>query len=233
MPLKGALGAILNGGQHLIGPSPCSDMTSRIILAGMVAALLATNWLTLTSATFHRTAFDLLSRLPIQSELTDSPLVLQRNLSKDLAMETERSKRLGRELKQMRARIAGAKDLSRGIAARTSRRIRINVSTVLERSAPYLGTALVIATTIADVQAACETLTDLDSLLETIDGSKTDERDVVCGTKVPQFKEVLSSISSRLKASAGAAKESTVDGALDAYNALGGTLHQLLDRKPD
>ena len=219
-------------------------MIKRLAVSVTLISLLSTNILAITSSAFHKKLFDLLSRVPIPELLNDAPLKKQRHLEvenrrleareRDLARQNRKIKQKNSELlrKQQlqKTKLAKARSVSSRIAKRTAKNVTRNVSSVVAESIPYLGVAVVVSVTALDVKDGCNTVRDVNEIINTLDpeGLTHDESEV-CGVKLPSSDQLVEQMKISVSRSLYNGADKTRQTAKEAYDALGGTLYEIFN----
>jgi hypothetical protein len=198
----------------------------RIVMITMILALLVTNILSISSNKFHGSLYDLLSHIPYETLLNNSPMKKQR------LIETENLKllRQKQELIAKRAHYAShAHTVAKRITLRTAKNLSTNITSVVGEAVPYLGAALVVSVTAMDVKDGCDTVRDMKELLRTFEVDAIDDESYVCGMKVPNVDEVLMNIKQDIGGTVYQSKEITTETARKFYDTLGGTLNEMFN----
>jgi len=138
--------------------------TRRLLLLVLITGLLATNVLTLASATFHSMMYGLLSALPVERFIKDSPTARQKKLAVQNKQMTNRKSLAQKKAKATKTRIFNR---SRNMLAR-------NAAQIPAATLP-IGIGLVIATTALDIKDACDTSREIDELILALDLEVNDE----------------------------------------------------------
>lgn len=194
-----------------------------------VFILLATNVLSLVSATFHESAYRLLTSLPIEKFVANSMYEQRRQTNRANERLNKRNKALEKSAVRHKVRLTKARNISKRIARRTARNATMNLSSVVGESVPYLGAGVIVAVTAADLKDGCDTLTDIDEMLSIIDAeAQNDMTSHVCGMQVPSVEEVMLNVRDQIGGTVSQAKENTTEAARNFYETLGGTIAELL-----
>lgn len=154
-------------------------------------ALLASNVATIINAKAYDFMHQLVSKIPypdltLNSKHTDFNKLKIKN--ETILKENQELLRI----KQGKAdSIAAVKNISKRISQRVVRNIGVNVSSIPVQSVPYLGAALVLSVTAADIYDGCQTIKDTNEMLLMV-GDKNDitDENVVCGVKLPSIEEL-------------------------------------------
>ena len=164
----------------------------RISLATVILALLTTNILSITSGAFHGVMYKLLSHVPYEAFLNNSPI--KQNEALKTRLEAHRVK---------------VKNVSERIVKRTARNVTTNVSSIVGEAIPYVGIATVIAITALDVKDGCDTVRDINEMSKSLEIESIDDTEnSVCGIKVPTASRISDSIASNVNPSNGSNKNS-------------------------
>ncbi len=178
-------------------------LVERITFLSIIAALLATNVLTVTNAAFHEKLFDLFSSLPIPySQFPNNSLIHKQRSS--------------------------ARKVSKRIANRTVRTVTRNVGSVVPEAIPYLGVGVMLSVTAMDVIDGCATMRDVHELLQTFNVKGVDEQlNEVCSMVVPGQDSVMSGVEQQLEARKEVAEADDNDSYRKFYDALGGKIYEM------
>ncbi len=174
--------------QHLF-PSVLSRSVERVVLWMIIFLLVLSNLLTVINSSFQQSMYGLLSHIPIEGLLTNS-LISNKNL---LTLEKQN---LEKQIHHMNAkwesRRAKTSVVSKRIAKRLAANAARNFSSVLGEAIPYLGTALIVTVTAADIKDACDTMVDINELAGSM-GAETNSSDEneVCGIKIPNVDDYI------------------------------------------
>jgi hypothetical protein len=197
----------------------------RTVMVAIILVLLATNILSITSSSFHESLYELLSHFAYKDILKNSPMKKQRQIEVENKKLLKQNKEL---IAKTRANLFRARSVSQRITKRTLKNVATNVTSVAGEALPYLGAALVISVTVADVKDGCDTVRDIKEILRILEvDSIEDHESEVCGMKVPSIDEVLTNIKYDIDATVSHTKERTTDSAHKLYDALGGTLNEI------
>lgn len=165
-----------------------------------IIVLLISNILTITNERVHDSLYSLLSHVPYENLFSKSKYKKYSELKNKYHSLIEID-----DLRK--AKISKARDLSTKIIRRTVKNAALNVTSVVGEAAPIVGTGLIVAVTIADVSAACETITDTNELLVLLEEEKmNNEQASVCGMSVPSAVELKNNI----------------------FDTIGGTMYQIV-----
>jgi hypothetical protein len=215
---------------HIVSPKRCVQTVRRTAMVTVVVALLATNVLSITSTTIHDSLYDLLSHIPYEGLLNNSPIKKQRQIEVDNQKLRKQNQELISKLHAHRATLIRARTVSQNIAKRTAKNVAANVASIPGEAVPYLGTALVGAVTISDVLDGCATVRDVNEMLRILEADPIDDHESeVCGMKVPGVDKVLTNIKEDIGGIVYHGKERTEESARKFYEALGGTLHEIFN----
>ena len=200
----------------------------RTILVSIIFLLFATNILSITSNPVHEKLYKLLSYVPYQSLLNDSPAKKLLKIADENQMLLKQNQELIAKSAAHRSALIRARSITQGIARRTVKNVVKNVTSVAGEAVPYLGAALVVTVTAADVSDGCENIRDVNAIVRTLEVDSIDDYESeVCGMKVPSVNEILSSIKQNLAVTADQAKKSSSDSARQLYDTFGGTLYEI------
>lgn len=205
-----------------------SELTERRILWAIIFILILSNVLTVANNSFQKSLYGLLSYIPVESLLKNSLI----NNQKLLELEKQN---LQKQVHHMNARWESHRSRAMGISKNIGKRLKANtqrnVSSIFGEAIPYLGTALVVSVTVADVKDACDTIGEMSELAQSLD-FETDNEDqrTICGTEIPNVDEVLASVKQHLEISVNQAEEQAKESAINLYDAIGGTLYELLNK---
>lgn len=205
-----------------------SELTERRVLLAIIFILVLSNVLTVANNSFQKSLYGLLSYIPVESLLKNSLI----NNQKLLELEKQN---LQKQVHHMNARWESHRSRAMGISKNITKRLKANtqrnVSSIFGEAIPYLGTALVVSVTVADVKDACDTIGEMSELAQSLD-FETDSEDqrTVCGTEIPNVDEVLVSVKQHLEISVNQAEEQAKESAINLYDAIGGTLYELLNK---
>jgi hypothetical protein len=153
----------------------------RTSLATVILALLTTNILSITSGTFHGVMYKLLSHVPYEAFLNNSPI--------------KQNEALKTKLEAHKVRV---KNVSERIVKRTARNVTTNVSSIVGEAIPYVGIATVIAITALDVKDGCDTVRDINEMSKSLEIESIDDTEnSVCGMKVPTAEEIKKTVTEK------------------------------------
>jgi DNA-binding protein H-NS len=193
----------------------------------VVVALLATNILSITSSPFHEALHKLLSHIPYEELLNNSPTKKQRQIAENQKLLKQNQELISKSSTQ-RERLVKTRHVSQRIVKRTAKNVATNVTSVAGEAVPYLGVGLVVTVTAADVIDGCDTVLDVNEMLRILEVEPIDDHESdVCGIKVPSVDEVLTNIKQDIGGTIYHAKEGTTESARKFYDALGGSLHEI------
>ena len=202
-----------------------SRTVERTAMVAVVVVLLATNALSITSTRIHESLYDLLSHIPYEGLLNNSPTKKQSQIEADNQKLRKQNQELISKLHIHRAQ---ARTFSQSIAKRTARNVAFNVASIPGEAAPYLGAALVVLVTTGDVIDGCATVRDVNKMLLILEVDPIDDHESeVCGIKVPNVDEVITNIKQNIGGTIYHANERTSESAHHLYDALGGTLNEI------
>jgi hypothetical protein len=200
----------------------------RTAMVAVVIALLATNVISITSSPFHEALYKLLSHIPYEELLNNSPTKKQRQIAAENQKLLKQNQELIAKSSIHRERLIKTRDVSQRIAKRTAKNVATNVTSVAGEAMPYLGAALVVTVTVADVIDGCDTVRDVNEILRILEVELIDDYESeVCGMKVPSVDEVLTNIRQDIGGTVYHSKERTTENARKFYDALGGSLYEI------
>lgn len=205
-----------------------SRSVERSILATVILLLIFSNLMTVANSTFQQSLHGLLSLVPVEG-------VMQNSLVNTLSRIELQNQDLHHQVHQLHSKWEShqtkANSVTKGVVKRSARNALKNVTSVFGEAIPYLGTALIVSVTADDVIDACDTIRDMNemaALLET-EGAY-DDQNTVCGTKVPSADEVVASVKQNIGISISQAQEQSKESARILYDAIGGTVYQMLNK---
>ncbi len=163
----------------------------RTIHSTVILALLTTNILSITSGAFHGFMYKLLSHVPYEAFLSNSPI--KQNEALKTRLEAHRVK---------------VKNVSQRIVKRTVRNVTTNVSSVVAETIPIVGVATVIAVTALDVKDGCDTVRDINEISKSLEIESIDDTEnSVCGMKVPTTDDIKKTVTEKSSAFGSLLKE--------------------------
>jgi hypothetical protein len=170
------------------------------LFSGLIVALLfISNLLLVTSVNFHDRAANLLSNIPFADLLENSPSKRQRELEIENKNLRERNSRYEKVERQRVLKVDHARKLSRQIAQRSIKNATYNVASMVGEATPYLGIGLVVAATAMDVKDNCDTIKDVNAILEILDdNAELVDENTVCGIQVPNVPELVARIKANI-----------------------------------
>lgn len=179
----------------------------------MIVALLASNALTITSASFFDAVSGIFNKA-VPSLMTKSPSSVQSR-----ALARERSAR-----KVMKAKV---RRVTSSVGKRVARGAALSLSSAPAEMVPYAGAAFVLGALAVELNDACETMKELDELTSQLEMTFGEPLEVnkVCGMEVPSYDVVLAETKKRRDDLIGNAKESFTS----FQDVVGGTLFELLN----
>lgn len=201
----------------------------RRILSGLlIVILLTTNILAVTSSAFNEILHGLLSYTPAKQYLDNSPTAKKRKLEAENSKIKQRNSSLINEQKRHKVKLAKARQISQRVTKRVARNVAKNVAAIPTEAIPYFGVAAVVTITALDVKDGCDTVRDVNQMMEILEFDRTDtDEQEVCGIAIPSAEEVLENIKQDLGGTTHVAKERISDSARKAYEALGGTVYEI------
>lgn len=215
---------------HIVSPERCVQADKGTARVTVVIVLLATNVLSITSTTIHDSLYDLLSHIPYEGLLNNSPNKSRRQIEADNQKLRKQNQELISKLHAHRATLVRARAVSQSIAKRTAKNVAANVASIPGEAVPYLGTALVGTVTIGDVLDGCATVRDVSEMLRILEVDPIDDHErEVCGMKVPNVDKALTNIKEDIGGTVYHGKERAVESARKFYEALGGMLYEIFN----
>lgn len=201
------------------------------LIVVMLMALLAGNVLLVTSSSFHTLASSLLERLPIPGLLDNSISRKQKKLEAEGKVLQIENQKLVAEREARLKRASHARNVSRDVAKRTARNVGANLASMVGEATPYLGIGLVVASTALDVKDGCDTMRDVNEILQTLEEDQgMEDLNTVCGAKVPTVEELTTSIKETIGGTLYHAVENVTPPAQKLYDAIGGTTYHSHER---
>lgn len=172
--------------------------------------------------------YDMLSHIPFEGLLKNS-LVHSKN-----KLEIE-NQNLRQKYQQLHTKLEShklkANTISKSVIKRSAKSAAKNVTSVFGEAVPYFGTALIISVTADDVIDACDNIREMNDMAAFFEtDSDLDQQNTVCGTKVPSADEIKATIKQSIGSSIEQAQQTTQDSARELYDAIGGTMYQILNR---
>ena len=164
------------------------SISHSAVLATLIFSLLVTNFLTLTSSIVHNALYGLLDSIHVTRYFSDTP--------------TQRTQKLKAEKKALvtkqQKRIHKIKGVTSRIAKRTARNVGVNVASVPAEALPWLGVASVVGVTAMDIKDGCDTMKDMNGLLQELDLETNDEETTVCGYTLPSTQELMDNLKDKV-----------------------------------
>ena len=159
----------------------------RLLLAASFLALLTTNILTLTNTAFNAAVSGLMgTALGVR---TVSSMIQSKITAKDKAIKKHKVSAINRK--------AATRKFGRRLASRTKRVAAKSIAAIPAESIPFIGVAVLIADTGYELYAACETITDLDTLYSDLgmaDETPDDVMHSVCDPQLPDAGDVWNGV---------------------------------------
>ena len=157
----------------------------RKVLIGIAfSGLLGSNIALVFSGSYLTSITDLLRNTPLTSYLDDSLVVKNRKLK---AQTLDAKQRLHDQ------RTKSSK-ITRNIARRTTLSVTRNTGAAFVEALPGIGIATIIGMTAWDIKDGCDTLTEINSLLDEL-GEPTDlDQTKICGMQAPSQDEIIESV---------------------------------------
>ncbi len=157
--------------------------TKRLILTLTFLALIATNFLTLTSTAFNAALSGLVgTALGIR---TVSSMMQSKLATRGNAIKKHQSTALKRK--------AAIRKFGTRLASRTRRVAAKSIAAIPAESIPFIGVAVLMADTGYELYAACETVKDLDQLYSDLGMAEETRDDVMhsfCDPEIPDVGRV-------------------------------------------
>ncbi len=205
-------------------------IAKTLILAALIASL-ATNYLLLTSQSFHSRIYGIFAQAGYESSLSEGVLSNIRKLEAEKMVLSQKAGRLAARLESQSANLTKARGITKRIASRTVKNVALNVSSVMEEAAPYIGAVVIVALTAADVKAGCDNIRDINEMKQALDpAAPLESEDEVCGIKVPSVESIMAEIKEHMLGTFNKASKDAKDSAHELYNDLGGTLNEIFMR---
>lgn len=200
----------------------------RIILWTVIFLLALSNLATVSNKAYQEYLYGLLSHIPYDGLLKNSLVINKNQLELESQNLRQKYKQLNNKLDSHKVK---ANTVSKSVIKRSARNAAKNVTSVFGEAVPYLGTALIISVTANDLVDACDTIRDMNEMATFFETeADLDQQDTVCGTTVPGADEIMASIKQSIGTSIDQAHQATKDSARDLYDAIGGTMYQLLEK---
>ncbi len=111
------------------------------------------------------------------------------NQKQQLDQQDKNKKDLERKLKK-NGKLA--KDTAAKVSKRLATNVTRNLASLPSKAAPYLGAAVLVASTSLDIYDACQILKDMNHMLSSV--GEEEEQTEVCGQKVPSADELKASV---------------------------------------
>ena len=178
------------------------------------ASLLITNFLSLTSNTVHDALYSALDRMHVAKHFSDTPSKRTAKLKEQKQSLKNKNHALVEKRKQRTTKIKG---ITSKIAKRTVRNVGINVASVPLEAIPWIGIASVVGVTAMDIKDGCDTMKDINSLMEDMELDHKSDQNKVCGYKIPSPKEIITGMKKKVPI--------TKEDYIDLQDKLGGTIN--------
>jgi hypothetical protein len=174
--------------QNLSNPKG-SRLRERLILWMIIFLLVLSNVLTVANNSFQQSIYEVLSHIPVESFLKNSLI------NNNKVLESEKQS-LQKQVHQMNTKLEShrikSKDVSGGIVKRLKNNAKRNLSSFFGESIPYIGTALIVAVTVADIKDACDTIIDINDLARSLETeTNIEDENIVCGLKIPNLDDSI------------------------------------------
>ncbi len=140
------------------------SLLKRLIVTLTFVGLVTCNFLTITNARFHEYAYDLLSYVPYEGLLENSPI------------------------KKIKAAKVAVHSVSNRITKRIIKNVGINVGSVVAEAVPFIGTATILVVTGLDIKDGCDNIRDAQEILKTLEIEDAENNEnKVCGLELPKL----------------------------------------------
>ena len=157
----------------------------RKVLIGIAfSGLIGSNIALVFSGSYLTSITDLLRNTPLTSYLDESLVVKNRKLS-------SQASKIEQKLTKQRNK---TKQVAKRIALRTTTSVTRNLGSAFVEAVPFFGIAAIIGSTYMDIQDGCETLTEINELLDGLGGSTVEDQEKICGMKPPTKEEMITTI---------------------------------------
>ncbi len=167
----------------------------NFIYISVIIGLISSNVMSITNAKFHDLLSNLFSKAPIADFMSQSKAKQVKTLSKENKQLKKQNSAFKKEESLRKVKLAKAQKITRKVALRTAKNVSLNVSSIVGESVPYVGIGVILAVTVSDVYAGCETIKDTNELLTLMDfDGVTNEESNVCGVTVPTEQQVRDSL---------------------------------------
>lgn len=124
-----------------------------------------------------------------------------------------------------------ARQVSRDIAKRTVRNVTANLGSMIAEATPYLGIGVVIASTAMDAKDGCDTMRDINKILNILDETQgLEDLSQVCGVTVPTAEELTRSIKETIGGTLDQSEKNIRKTAKGFYDGVGGTVYYSKER---
>ena len=183
------------------------------VLLTLCISLLITNFLTLTSSTVHDALYDVLDRMHVTKNFSDTPSKRTAQLRKQKQSLKDKNHALIEKSKQRTTKIKG---ITSKIAKRTVRNVGVNVASVPLEAIPWVGIASVVGVTAMDVKDGCDTMKDINSLMKDMELEQDPGKNKVCGYSIPSAADLVNKMKEKVSI--------TKEGYANFQDKLGGTI---------
>jgi hypothetical protein len=202
----------------------------RILMVAAIVALLITNALSITNATIHESMFKALSLVTSVALLENSIIYKQAKLEVENKKLLKQNQDLRNKIVSYKTSASRAKTIGKRIAKRTATNVTTNLASLVKKATPYIGVALVVLDTKNDVEYGCQTIRDMNELLQSLEAEAiVNQESQICGIQVPDLNKVLEGIKEDIGGTVYHAKENTTENARNIYEAIGGTINEILN----
>lgn len=160
-----------------------NHIAERMLMIGIIILLLISNILSITNNTFHEKLYGLLTHIPYQNLLHNSPLKKLNNLKiENEKLKIERTKLIYKREQQSKI----VRYFSKSIISRIKINVSKNVASIAPQILPGIGDALMITITTMDVIDGCNNIREIKEILRNLEVEPiVDYEDEVCGMKIP------------------------------------------------
>lgn len=160
-------------------------LKERLILWVIIFVLVLSNVLTVANNSYQQSVYGVLSHIPVESLLKNSLI------NNNKLLESEKQS-LQKQVHQMNTKLEShrikSKYVSGGIVNRLKNNAKRNLSSFFGEAIPYIGTALIVAVTVADIKDACDTIKDINDLARSLEAeTNIEDENIVCGLKIPNL----------------------------------------------
>ncbi len=160
-------------------------------LVAIIIGLMTTNFLSITSAPFHASVYQLISNFPYEALLKNSPMMKQKLIEIESQKILKQNQELISKLNAHQAALGRARHVTQRIVKRTAKNVATNVGSIIGEALPYVGVASIIGVTALDIKDGCDTVRDVNEMISLLEIEPIeDDESRVCGTKVPTLSEI-------------------------------------------